>query len=236
MNEQNKIVIIQSGSCCDSLITTSVLIGLSKKYPGFSIYWIGKTDSFALVKFNKRIKKRFDIEQDLTFETLTYVYNPNLCINFSIDKKSINIQSSLNAADNLGFSKNGPLTKQSEFFNNVINNKLKTNKTILDIYYNLCGLRWDGEGYGLSYFPKTKQAKEYGKYIESRNITCLYPEIKISKNILQTFDSINEYKDIHTDNEFIVHSSIALKKNITFYSNTINYQIEYFKKGQTVNF
>ena len=112
---------------------------------------------------------------------------------------------------------------------------VKTNKTILDLYYNLAGLKWNGEGYAISYFPKNKQVRSCG--INSQHV----PEIsdpcdkfKLPKKVLSTLDVINRYAEIHTDNHLTLHASMALRKKVTFYSPPLPYKIEFFNNGKQV--
>jgi len=85
----------------------------------------------------------------------------------------------------------------------------------LQLYYDLAEIGWKGEGYGLSYYPKTKQTMESGAYIDEetpKNCT----KIKMPDQILPRLDMLNEFASIYTDDVFTAHASIALRKKCYF--------------------
>jgi hypothetical protein len=230
-----KIVLVQSGPGHDVLVLGSLIIGLHKKYQGSQIIWVGSPKFFDLVKYNRRIRRCVDIGQELTFSGLSLFYNTDLCINPSNTKEAKKFVSSLSAKNYLGFIKQGAVDRHAEFFHKVTSGEISTCKTILDLYFTLAGLKWSGEGYGLSYYPRKRQDKEHGSYL---NIATPFAEaspINLPKKLLAQFDVINQFKNVHTDNLFVAHAAIALRKHLYFYAD-LPYKLEFFGKGKQVHY
>jgi len=230
-----KIVVVQLGPLHEGLLTTSLLIGLQKSHPNVEIIWAGDPSFFDLVRYNNRISSFIDVTKDITFGMLAKLYHADICINPCRTKKAREVTSLINAKVTFGFRKTGAVTRQAQFFENVLNGRTKTKKTILDLYYSLVEMQWHGEGYGLNYYPKNRQTKECGKYFTS-NIKDLpqCSKIKLPKKLLAKLDSINQFNEILTDDLFVLHAAIALKKKVSFYSRPLPYCIEFFKNGKLI--
>lgn len=229
-----KIILIQSGPDHEALILGSLLIGLHKKYQGAEVVWVGQPKFFELVKYNNRIKRCMDIGQDLSFSSLSCVYGADLCINPSRTKSAKKFVSSVPAKQYLGFTKDGPANRQAEFFGKVMGGEISTRKNILDLYYSLADLRWSGEGYGLSYYPRKKQEKYVGTYLSQEIDVENGVPIQLPKKLLPRFDVLNQFGFVHTDDLFVTHASIALRKHVYYYSSSEPCKIEFFKKGRQV--
>ncbi len=228
-----KIVVIQSGEQHEVFPVLSLLIGLQKAYHNSKVIWIGNPLFFDLIKYNKRIQSYFDVDAEVNFDVLSKIFKPDICINPFNDKKSCAYASVTQAKKYHGFNKNGPVDRTAEFFDKVKNGTINTNKNILDLYYGLADLKWHGEGYGLSYYPKSKQIAECGKIGVNIPVDDC-DAFKLPRKLLPKFDTINKYSHIHTDDLFVLHAGLALRKNITFYSKPLSYKLEFFKKGKLV--
>lgn len=209
-----KIIILHSNNLNELLPLMSLLIGLKKKYEKSSLIWIGCKKYFSLIKYNKRVKTCFDIEKEYNLSDLTAFYGSEICINTSWHKSMTSFSSLVGAKKYFGFDKNGPVNHAAEFFYKVMNYDITTNKTVLDMYYSLADLKWGGEGYGLSYYPKLKQNKKYGIFAEKEDEN--YEEIDMPNDLLRRFDVINQYEQIKTDDLFTLHASLALRKKAIF--------------------
>jgi len=211
-----RLIVIHSGPEHEVLLLTSLLIGLKKKYgTSAKILWVGDPAFFCLVKYNKRVKKCFNINQVMDLPTITNFYGSDACINISLDNKSGRFASMCGAKQYFGFDKDGPIDRNAEFAQKVIKGEIKTNKTALDLYYSLIGSKWKGEGYGLSYYPRNKQSKECGTYLIDETI----PDcdlISLPDEFLPKFDTLNQFAQIVTDDIFVLHAGLALRKKVTF--------------------
>jgi len=211
-----KIVLIHNGTDYEALLLTSLAIGLKKKYANAKILWAGRPEYFPLVKFNKRVKKCLNINNVYDLASLTHFYKSDVCINPYPDKIAIKFTEICAAEKYYGFTKDGAIDHNAELFKNVIYGDLTTNKTVLDLYYGLVDMKWRGEGYGLSYYPRHKQSKDVGIYMQN------HPDIegdhiKMPSNLFAKFDILNEYQHVVTDDMFALHASLALRKKATFY-------------------
>lgn len=224
-----KIVIIQSNEA-EVFPLLSLAIGLRKAYPDSQIIWVGDPSLSDLVRYNKRIRRFIDINQEFTLQTLQVVFGAEICVNTSTNPIAKQFASNINADKTAGFNKNGATSRQAEFFENVVLGKLSTKQTMLQLYYDLVGLRWRGEGYGLSYYPKTKQTEQCGSFMTTYNDPENCSKIKMPMSVLDQLDSINRHSEIITDNVFTAHASIALRKQCILVAD-LPYQMEFFGKG-----
>ena len=213
-----KIVVIHSGIDYEALLLTSLLIGLKKKYMSSQILWVGNPSYFCLIKYNKRVKRCFNLDKCYDLSSLTSFYGSDVCLNISLNKQACKFASACGAKIIYGFDKNGPVDRNAEFVSKVLSGKVKTNKTVLDLYYSLAEMHWKGEGYGLSYYPKLKQTKKCGTYLhtdfrtDNEDEDC--EEIELPRQFLDRFDVLNQYATIITDDLFVLHAGLALKKKV----------------------
>lgn len=205
---------VHNGPPEEVLLLTGVLIGLKKLHPQSKVLWVGDPQYFPIIRFNKRIRKILNIHKGNDLASLTHFYGSDICYNPSDSETACRFASITGSKQYFGFNKDGAVDKNAEFFQKITSGKLKTNKTILDMYYGLAGIKWRGEGYGLSYYPTIKQTKQVGICAEQINEPG---EIfKASNDYLETFDIINQYKKIITDKLFVAHAALALRKKVVF--------------------
>lgn len=225
-----KIVIIQYGDDAEVFPLLSLVIGLKKAHPSSQIIWAGDRFLSDLIRYNKRIKRFIDIKQEFTMSTLQIVFGAEICVNTSTSPTAKQFASNVGANHMIGFNKKGATSRQSEFFENVISGEISTKKTALQLYYDLAGLQWKGEGYGLSYYPKVRQTEQCGAFMTTYEGPDNCSQIKMPNGILDKLDVINRYEKIVTDDVFSAHASIALRKQCTLIAN-LPYQMEFFDKG-----
>ncbi len=222
-----KIIVVHAGDDAEALLLTSLVIGLRKKYPKSDILWVGNPAFFPLVKYNKRIKKCFDISKVYDLSIVTHFYGSDLCVNITPTSESQKFTQTCGAELFVGFYNNVPIDKNVEFFRNVITGKVKTNKTILDLCYNVANLKWRGEGYGLSYYPRQKQTKHCGIFLKEDDDSFDGEKIQMPAKLLKRFDTINQFSTIVTDDIFVAHASLALRKKLIFKGNpTYNFNFD----------
>ncbi len=229
-----KIAIIQSGTPEDFLLTNSLLIGLHKKHQKAEIIWIGDPKYFYLIKHSKRVNSTVSIK-DLNFSCLSSISKISICVNTCPHKEATRFTSLINAKTCYGFDKNGPTNRQAEFFQKVMDNKIRTNKTIQDLYYGMADLKWRREGYGLCYYPRTKQTEKCGKYLSNHSpVAEKCKDIHLPPDLLSQFDTINQYSEIVTDDMFVLHAGLSLRKYVSFLTSPLPYRIDFFKRGKII--
>ncbi len=220
-----KIVVIHSGADHEVFPLMSLLIGLEKKYKQTKVTWIGDPHFFDLVRFNKRVHKCIPLAETSSLDRLKLFFGPDLLVNPSRDKASAKIASLSGAKSFCGFGISGPVDRNAEFFSKVVSGNLRTNRHILDLYYSLADLKWQGEGYGLSYYPRTKQNKDTGIHLSNEK------NFAMPAKLLGKIDAINEYSQIVTDDLFICHTAIALRKLVLFADDSLSYRLCFFGRG-----
>jgi hypothetical protein len=230
-----KIVIVHDGPDEDVFPLLSLIIGLRKTHPGCFVIWAGHPSSLPLVRYNKRIKRILDITREFGLKTLEQVFETDICVNASFTHAAKDFASNVRAENTFGFTKQGPTSRKAEFFENVVSGKITTNKTLLQMYYDLVDLRWRGEGYGLTYYPRVKQTEKCGFHlVDSETDPEDCTKIRMPKDLLKRLDTINKYAEIVTDDLFTAHASIALRKQCTL-TLSLPYRMEFFGRGQTKN-
>jgi hypothetical protein len=231
-----KIVLVQCGPRHEFFLVSSMLIGLQKAHPSAEIIWVGDSAFASIIRYNKRVSRYLDIDREFDFQTLSWLYGTDICINPCLSKTAREFCSKIHAHETLGFSKDKICGPKSEFAKRVFLGELTTNKHVLDIYYNIAGLKWSGEGYGLTYYPKTKQTKKAGLCFDNSPLpgTEDSESFIVSGDILRQMDTINAYQSVLTDNLFIAHASIALRKQTFFYTKPLSYRIEFFGNGKVM--
>jgi len=137
-----------------------------------------------------------------------------------------------------------PINKDAEEYFAIMHNRVRSDKNMLQVLYKLAGLTWKGEGYDLAYYPKNKTNKHRTgiaisndalRQFVKNNLKLEMSEIHsvpIRKNLFKKMDEINRCVNIITDDLFILHASIALRKNVEFLDvlNTPT-NVEFFGKG-----
>jgi len=235
------IAILNYGEPWQVLVSTSLVQGLRKKYPNSDIYFFCSQDSYPILQYNSKIHVISGYTQNISNSF-------DLAINMTPSIESSSFMSELDAKTKLGFYEfNGNVVsanKDAEEYLDIMSNRKITEKNILQVFYKLCGLTWRGEGYDLTYFPKNRTNKNKTgiaishddlRHFVKNNLKLQMSEIysvPIRKNIFKKIDEINRCMYIITDDLFILHSAIALRKNVEFLDTQgITTRIEFFGKG-----
>jgi ADP-heptose:LPS heptosyltransferase len=233
-----KILLIHLGTQSECFIATSLIKGLKKAYNDADIYCVVKnTETESIFKYNKNIKKTYTIKNvPVEFTRMHFDKVINLHPDFSteehFDPKS---------TEKLGFDFGEGTAKIYGF----LYERKKTNKNIFQLYYRLAGLKWRGEGYSFSYYPKAR-TKKYttGIAVVNANLKSYVVDklkldlskiwnIPYKKNIHKKLDEINRCPSIVTDDFFTLNLALYLRKNVYFLETApINMQIELFGSGK----
>jgi len=223
------------------LASTSLIRGFLNKFPNSNIYFFVSQESFPVLQHNQKI-------QVISGYTSNLPFSFDLVVNLSPTIESSNFMAELDSKIKLGFIESSGnisyLNKDAEEYYAIMYNRLPTEKNIFQVIYKIAGLTWRGEGYDLTYYPKNRTNKrrtgiavshEDLRHFIKKNLTLSMSEIcsvPIRKNIFKKMDEINRCMNIITDDLFILHASIALRKNVEFLDTTgLSTKIEFFGKG-----
>jgi len=208
------ILIVNLNSECECFTSTCILKGLRKKYKADETHIdvvVSSKNNKKIFKHNKYIQHIYTCHR---FEEKEY----DIRINLSAET----IKSS-NSKNILGFG-----TKVGDKLYDVIYGKKMTGKNIFQIYYEMSGMKWHGEGYDFYYYPRSKSHKDkIGLSIVNKNLQrYIMNKLKLDSgqlwnipfrfNLYRKIDEINKCKRIITDDYFVMHIAAFLRKNVYF--------------------
>lgn len=221
------------------LASTSLIKGLQKMQNSDVTFFV-KDESLPLVKYNKNIKciSGFVSEQN----------DYDVLINYSVSAAALDFANNLKSQIKLGFiEKHGYLAfadKNAEELYNILHNRKKSQQSLIKTIYKVANIKWHGEGYCLSYFPRKKMIRtNTGVFVTNEHLreylrnnlflTRSHTQFMTNKkDLLKRIDEINSCMNIITDDLFVLHASIALRKYVQFLDRyDTNYQIEFFGNG-----
>jgi hypothetical protein len=228
------ILLASLGHMSECFVATCLLKKLSKQG---DVYVATVFDSTADVfEYSKYVKKVFTLKHRQDEENLL-LNHYDLLINLS---PSIN-DSLLNVDKCVGINYTDPKDK----YKNILYGNKKTNKNMFQIYNQLAGMSWRGEGADVNYKPRNKSVKNRtGILLSNYNLKeYLYTELKLKESRLwyipqkqhihKKMDEINRCKRIITDDFLTLNIALFLRKEVYFLK-TINYnfKIELFGSGK----
>lgn len=233
------IAVINHEEPWNLLACTSLIRGLAKTYKDCSVTFFVQPECLPILSFSKKVS--------VSVEEFGYENNFDLAINLTPDIHCSTFSSAL-SSNVIGFVEEhgsvGFSSKEVEDYYGVVYGNRKTEKHFLQILFKFCGMTWRGEGYDLSYYPKNRTKKNsIGLSISNEGLRgFVNNNLQISgssvstvpnrKSLLKKMDEINRYMYIITDDLFVLHASIALRKEVEFLDTTgLPYKIEFFSKG-----
>jgi hypothetical protein len=239
-----KIAIVHDGPTDHSLILTSIVSGLIKRYGQYLITWISSRDNSEYIKHMPCVRFK-DIESSTDNEEYDIILNyggselANLKA-FEIKARSY-FGSSLFGNHPTAFMENqksGDLGYQALYSGRV------TSQNLFQIFYSMAGMSWKGESYGFTYYPKNRMKKGcVGVAIQDSTINGYLQKnlevtenrlwlIPIKKNILKQFDEVNRCDSLITDCPIVMQSGVYLRKRVEFLAyQKPNVRFEFFGNG-----
>lgn len=232
-----KIAIVNHEDPWNVLASTTLIKSLKNLHRNCSITYFVNKESYPVLSFNNNISVCIE-NIDNKFD-LVYNLSPNFNSAEFSSLLSDNIIGFLPCDKSISFS-----DKEVENYYNILYGNSFSDKNILQLLFRFCGLVWRGEGYNLYYYPKNRTRKNsVGIYISNKglrdfvqnNLSLSNLHVNIipdRKNILKKMDEINRWAYIVTDDLFVLHSSIALRKDVEFLDVIgLKYKLEFFSKG-----
>lgn len=236
-----KILILHLGTLSETLVATSIISGIVKKIENPKITWATLSENINyLLDYNKCINKVITYDElktkDDTFD---------IVINLSPDFPMTSCPN-IKVKDGFGFGFDESVENFKHLFQDSTNSS--TNLNLFQVYYKLSGLKWDGEGYDIGYFPRSRNKKNrIGIAVAHSNIrNFIIDKLKIEtgklwyipykKNIFKRMDEINTCNKIITDDIITMHLAIYLRKYVYFLQTfPMNTKIEMFNNGTILN-
>ncbi len=231
-----KILIVHLGEIKDILPSTSIIRSICRKVTNPEITWVVRRKNKYIFEYNRNISRVLCFEElkkiDEVFDLLINLY-PNFshwkCPNLKV-RNAFDFNFRYGAKD-LGKVLLGEM--------DVLNINL------FQIAHKLSGLTWRGEGYDLSYLPKTRsKSVRTGLAVAHGNLRVYINEnlkigskklwyIPYKKNIFKKMDEINRCRKIITDDLSTFHLSMYLRKYVYFLEiSPLNFKMELFGRGE----
>jgi len=231
-------LIISNGKPWEAVASSSLIKRFRREHKEINIILVTKPEYRCMFKYNKNIDDIFDAQTSLH-------QNFDIAINVTPDDESGNILKTVSSKNKYGFlSSTSSANKGAEDVLEILLGNKVTKKNYFQLIIRAADIIWKGDGYDLSYYPKSKMRKRktgiavkddrLRKFVKDNlvlNCSELW-HIPIRKDLLKRLDEINRVRHIITDDLFFVHAGIAMKKHVEFLDiDNLNMSIEFFGKG-----
>ncbi len=236
-----KIAILDYGKPWHVLASTSLIKGLNKKFPDNNITFFVNHESLPIIQYNSKIEpvSGYIHKTDDVFDFVLNVTPTIEACNFSSEIKSSCKLGFIEKIGNIAFA-----NKEAEEYFDIMHNGVTTERHMLQVLYRVAGLTWKGEGYDLVYYPKNKTKRNRTgiaishdalRHFVKNNLKLEMSElysVPMKKDIFKRMDEINRCMNIITDDLFVLHASIALRKDVEFLDTKgLTTRIEFFGNG-----
>lgn len=234
-------LVLHHGEAWQAVAATSLIRGLKRRDPTCSIVWATSVECRPIFEYNNKLS-----EAHVGYGP--FKGNFDVAINLTPSEESASAMKESQAVEKFGFIlDNGRVSvthQENQYILDVFSGKISTQNHILQLYYRVAGMKWRGEGYDLSYYPRNKvKKKKTGVAVSDPSLRLFVKEnlkldhselwhIPMRSNIFKRIDEINRVKHIITDDLLCAHIGIATRKHVEFLdTNDLNMSIEFFSKG-----
>ena len=230
-----KIAVIHLGDFTECFIASSINKGLSTKFDNPEIKWIVKDEYCTQIfKYNKQI----DCITIADFVT-TLPQSCDMLINLDYKFNDLNADL-LATSTKIGCNYGG-----DDFYKDMYFNNKDVDLSLFQIYYRLAGMRWEGEGFDLAYYPRNRTKKNrlgvaiadsnLREYVNNNIFSAQFKKwyVPNKKNIFKKLDELNRCSCIVTDDFLTLHLSLYLRKYVHYLQKIpLNFNVEFFGKGE----
>jgi hypothetical protein len=229
------IAIVHDGPKHHSLVLTSVVSAILKKYSGSTVTLITGDNNLAFHKFNTRVTP-------VSFDAVDIDRKFDLVVDYGGSDKAIRTSISLETDKYLGPLSSG-FESDIQAFRGIYTDT-EVNRSIFQMMFGVAGLKWKGQGYAFNYYPRSRTKKgRFGaavsnhklrKYLRSevpKDNEKLW-HIPIRQSVYKQFDEINKCEKIITDDPFVMHAALCLRKWVEYLVYSIpSERLEFFGSG-----
>lgn len=243
-----KILVVHDGPRDHALALTSIIDGLRKEYTKPHITWISSSENAVFYRSlpNVEVSSIDDCDEKK-------LQKYDVAINFGGSYEAVIKAHEINAQTYYGIYASEASPRQWDSFSanygqaqkayHVIYQGKETKQNIFQAFYQMANLSWRGQGYEIHYFPKSR-AKD-GKigvavkddavraFVKS-NLTMPSKlwHVPIKQDPMRQFDEVNCCESIITDNPFVMHVAVSLRKHVEFLLyEPPSCKLEFFGKG-----
>lgn len=230
-------LLLHSSDVADAIVATSLIKRLSRD--GFAVYCVCNEASESVFEFSGGRNIAVDQARRNSFD---------MAVNLSPTFLCADIMSDVRASKKLGY---GVADEKISFYNDgakahyeTVHLGKVTKANLFQLMFGIADISWQGEGYGLSYFPRNKTRKGLTgiatKDIRLReflinNLNLEWSrlwQIPFKKNVLKHIDETNRCKQIVTDDITTLHVALALRKSVEYIiQKELPYKMEMFGSG-----
>lgn len=227
-----------------SLASSSLIKKFSELYPEAAIDIAIDGSSYPLFQYNSRIRDVLVAENDI----LTHY---DLAVNLDTDENRCSSFMDIKAVEKRGFGfiegEVRSFSEESKDCLQVLSGQARTERHVLQVLFRASGLVWRGNGYDLAYYPKNKMKKgktgvaiqnSYLRKFVKDNLVLKNSQlwhVPMKKSLLKRIDEINRCKRVITDDLFVLHAAISMRKHVEFLDIIdLNMNVEFFGNGNHI--
>jgi hypothetical protein len=212
------IVIIHDGPKEHGLALTGVIAALQRQHTSAHILIATNPENHPFYQFNKSVTVA-DLSPNK--DTLTC----DLLIDYGGSDKAVALSLIYEPTTYRGLlSREQSVADQHAFRGLYLKSEVPRN--LFQLLFGVAGLKWKGEGYYFRYYPRAKQTNDsIGIAVRDQRVrSYLYQRLKKDEsrlwqlpfkiNVLKQFDEVNKAASVVTDDPFVMHVALCLRKHV----------------------
>ena len=217
----NKIVIIHDGPRDASLVLTGVVKALQRQHSPGTVHVCTNEDNHIFFQHMPGV-----VVDDLG--PMKAHLDCDLLVDYGGSDKAVALSLLFEPQTYMGLiPREGTVEADSHAFRGLYL-KQEVNRSLFQLMFGVAGLAWAGEGYGFKYFPQSKQRKNrVGIAVRDRKVRRFLHSylnldesriwhVPFKQNVLKQFDEVNKAASVVTDDPFVMHVGLALRKRVEF--------------------
>ncbi len=218
-----KLVLVHDGPREHALAITSVFKPLQRQYPEASIHVITSPDKEIFYRFLPGVNVSLFPTDDAY-----RLKDVDLLIDYGGSDRALAAGVGIQPKKYLGLCPALDGNFDVDAFMGLYTGH-ETKRNIFQVVFAIAGLKWRGEGYSFSYHTRTRAKKDrcglavkdaaVRQYLRENLVT---PDddrlwhIPIRQNVFRQFDEVNKCENVVTDDPFVMHVAVSLRKRVEF--------------------
>lgn len=229
-----QILLIKSDPPEEVIQATSLIKAFDKLYKNYRLVWVTSEFCAPYLKFNRGIKKIFtteDVHSTLKGASVK-LRKYDMAINLDYNVQSADYLDQIEAEEKIGFILGDDqivaANKKAEYYIKIQENDYfrgKNTSSYFQIIYQICGIKWKGEGYAVHYKPQKKPNKvTVGIASNVKNSQSICQKLKslnvrpkilnYSTNPLTVMNDVWKCKTILCEPDCYMHTALSYHKNV----------------------
>jgi hypothetical protein len=235
-------VVIHAGPSDEALALTSLVSGLHRQYGVHPITWVTNPENMVFYRHLKGV-------QVCEMDCPPLMGQFDRMINLGGSAAALGLSTLLNASQCFGlYSNETPFASENahdaRHAFEVLYEGKETKQNHFQVLFQMAGLSWRGESYAFRYYPKAKEKRDTTGIAVRHDATRQFLKdqlhldcerlwhIPIKRDPLKQFDEVNRCESVITDDPFVMHVAVALRKHVEFLLHRVpTTRIELFGRG-----